>query len=95
MATKLEPICTNVTFDIIGQVVTNIDCKAQDDSVQEDDIVKNFRILGATYARDNGLSFTWLNLPMQLRRYIYSKRLDAVSRRTLHTKHVLTASPTI
>jgi hypothetical protein len=95
MATGLEPICTNVTFDIIGQVVTNIDCKAQDDSVQEDDMVKNFRILSATYAGDNGLSFTWLNLAMQLRRYVYSKRLDAVSGCSLHTKHVLTASPAI
>jgi cytochrome P450 len=85
-AAELEPYCTNVTFDIIGEVVTNIDCKAQDDSVQGDDIVKNFRILGATYANDNGLSFDWLNLPMHVKRYVYSKRLDAAVKRCIQAK---------
>jgi len=55
-AAELESFCTNVTFDIIGEVVTNIDCKAQDDAGQGDDIVRNFRLLAATYVGENGVS---------------------------------------
>lgn len=80
IATAMESYCTNVTFDIIGEVITNIDCKAQDETVKGNDIVKNFTVLGATFANDNGLTFAWANIPLQIRRYIYSKRLEKVSR---------------
>lgn len=86
IATEMEPFCTNVTFDIIGEVVTNIDCKAQDDTVQGDDIVKNFRILGATYAGENGLVPTWMNFPLHIKRYIYSSRLDAAVKKCIVSK---------
>lgn len=77
MPTELEPLCTNVTFDIIGEVVTNIDSKAQDPTLQGNDMVKNFRFLVDTYAGASGVSFHWLNLPRQTKKYIYAKRLDA------------------
>jgi cytochrome P450 len=86
IATELEPLCTNVTFDIIGEVVTNIDCKAQDDSLQGDDIVKNFRILIATYAGENGVDFAYLNFPRLIKRYIYSKRLDTAVKKCIQEK---------
>ncbi|KAF1920105.1 cytochrome P450 [Ampelomyces quisqualis] len=86
VATELEPFCTNVTFDIIGQVITNIDCKAQDDFIQDDDMVKNFRMLGATYANHNGLSFTFWNIPLLVKRYIYSSRLDVAVKKCIQAK---------
>lgn len=79
VATALDSYCVNVTFDIIGEVITNIDCKAQDENVQGNDIVKNFVRLGATYANDNGLTFAWANIPLQIKRHFYSKRLETVS----------------
>jgi hypothetical protein len=64
----------------IGEVVTNIDCKAQDDSVQGDEIVKNFKKLVSTYAERNALSIlAWFNFPHLARQYNYSKKLDVVS----------------
>lgn len=86
IATEMEPYCTNVTFDIIGEVVTNIDCKAQDDTMRGDDIVRNFCILGETYAGENGLMFAWLNLPLRIRRYIYSQRLDNAVKKCIKNK---------
>jgi cytochrome P450 len=86
IATELEPLCTNVTFDIIGEVVTNIDCKAQDDSTQGDDIVKNFRALVATYLGDNGLGFDFFNFPLHIKRYIYSERLDTAVKKCIQDK---------
>ncbi|KAF1945420.1 cytochrome P450 [Clathrospora elynae] len=87
IATEMEPYCTNVTFDIIGEVVTNVDCKAQDNTVQGDDIVRNFRILCATFAGDNGgLSASWLNLPKRIKKYIYSQRLDAAVKKCVTEK---------
>jgi cytochrome P450 len=85
--TELEKYCTNVTFDIIGEVVTNIDCQAQDDSVQGNDIVKNFKLLGATYVDDNGLTmFNWLNFGKHIRRYIYSTKLDTAVKACIQAK---------
>ncbi|KAH7355884.1 cytochrome P450 [Pyrenochaeta sp. MPI-SDFR-AT-0127] len=86
IATEIESYCTNVTFDIIGEVVTNIDCKAQDDTVRGDDIVRNFRLLGATYEGENGLMFAWLNIPLRIRRHIYSQRLDTAVKECIKNK---------
>ncbi|KAH7072855.1 cytochrome P450 [Paraphoma chrysanthemicola] len=84
---EMEPLCTNVTFDIIGEVVTNIDCKAQDETVQGDDIVKNFRMLGSTYTGASGLSmFAWANIPLHVKKYIYSNRLDAAVKKCIQEK---------
>ncbi|KAH4109701.1 hypothetical protein HBH98_035150 [Parastagonospora nodorum] len=85
--TELEPYCTNVTFDIIGQIVTDIDCKAQDESIQGDEIVKNFRLLGATWSEDTGLAmFKWLNASKHFKRYLYSTRLDVAIKKCIQAK---------
>ncbi|KAF2831999.1 cytochrome P450 [Ophiobolus disseminans] len=85
-ATELEPLCTNVTFDIIGEVVTDTDCKAQDET-QSNDMVKYFKSLVATYAMSSGLTFDWLNLSLQARRYVYGKRLDDAVKKCVKGKY--------
>ena len=75
VATQMETLCTDVTFDIIGEVVTGTDCKAQDEA-QSHDVVKSFKTLLATYAGGTSLRFNWLNISLQTRRYVYGKRLD-------------------
>lgn len=85
ITTEMESFCTNVTFDIIGEVVTNIDCKAQDGEAS-DDIVKNFKLLTETYIGENGLSFTWWNFPKRYRRYLYASRMDAAVKKCITDK---------
>jgi cytochrome P450 len=82
--TPIDSFCTNVTFDIIGEVITNIDCKAQE--TEGDDIVKNFKLLTETYAGDNGLTITWWNIPLHMRRKLYSKRMDAAVKKCITNK---------
>lgn len=78
VAAEMEPYCTNVTFDIIGEVVTNIDCKAQDGDEQAHDIVRNFKALKALYTGENGgLSASFLNLAKRVKKFVYSRRLDS------------------
>lgn len=86
VAVEMESYCTDVTFDIIGDVVTNIDCRAQDDSEQAHDIVRNFRTLKAVYTGDNGLMASWLNLPLRVKKYIYSQRLDSAVKKCILEK---------
>ncbi|KAF2134227.1 cytochrome P450 [Dothidotthia symphoricarpi CBS 119687] len=86
--TEMEPLCTDVTFDIIGEVITNIDCKAQGDAAQGDEIVRNFRKLIPTYAADNGLNFTFLNVPLQIKRFIYGRQLDSAVKKCISQKFI-------
>jgi cytochrome P450 len=83
IATEMEPYCTNVTFDIIGEVVTNVDFKAQDDSDEGQDIVRNFRKLIATFSGESGFIPAWMNLRKTINRYIYSQRLDKAIKETV------------
>lgn len=75
--TAIEPLCTDVTFDIITEVSINIDCKSQTaDPAEENDIVKYFRVLMSTYSGDNTLIPAALKIPRRIKRYIYGRRLD-------------------
>ncbi|KAF2749324.1 cytochrome P450 [Sporormia fimetaria CBS 119925] len=47
-AVKMDPLCTNLTFDIIGKVVTGLDFAAQDEENQHD-IVRYFTRLSKTF----------------------------------------------
>jgi cytochrome P450 len=76
VAAEMDGYCTDVTFDIIGGLVTNIDCKAQGDSEQVHDIVRNFRTLKNVYTGDNGLMASWMNPLLRAKKIIYSRRLD-------------------
>jgi cytochrome P450 len=82
-AGEIEPHCTNVTFDIIGEVVTNVDFKAQNGSDQGHDIVRNFRKLIALFAGENGFTPSWMNVPKSIKKYFYSRRLDAAIKTTI------------
>ncbi len=86
IAIEMEPFCTDVTFDIIGEVVTNIDCHAQDESIGGNDIVKNFRSLVATYWNSSGLDMDYLNIPLHIKRYMLSKRLDTAVKKSITDK---------
>ncbi|KAF2856648.1 cytochrome P450 52A12 [Plenodomus tracheiphilus IPT5] len=86
-ATKLESLCTDVTFDIITEISTGIDCKAQTaDPAEEDGMVKNFRFLIATYTGENSFIPAWLQLPTQIKRYIYSQRLDTAIKSSIQER---------
>jgi cytochrome P450 len=84
-AFDMDPLCTNLTFDIIGQIVTNLDFKAQDDTSGGADIVRYFRELIATY-HDTGRVWLWANLPMRIKREIYSYKSDAALKRCIREK---------
>lgn len=75
--TEIDRLCINCTFDIIGQVVTNIDGHAQDEELAgKNDFLRNFRLLSQTYASKSGLSFDAINPYTQFMRYYYSRGMD-------------------
>ena len=75
--TELDELCVNLTFDIIGKVITNIDAHAQDEKrSQENDFIRNFRRLSQTYASSSGLGLDALNPYTQIRRYSFRRGMD-------------------
>ncbi|EFQ96594.1 hypothetical protein PTT_00378 [Pyrenophora teres f. teres 0-1] len=90
LAIEMEPCCTNVTFDIISQVITNIDCKAQAANDEAHAIVRHFRSLKALYNQESGLTASWLNLPKTFMKYIYTKRLDDALKKCILDKYAET-----
>jgi cytochrome P450 len=75
---EMEVLCTNITFDIIGQVMLNVDFRAQADTAdEEDETFKHFRALMSTYAKDDGVYPVYLDLPLQIKRRIHSRRFNA------------------
>lgn len=76
--TELDGLCVNCTFDIIGQVVTNVDSHAQEEKLsQGNDFLRNFRLLSETYISGSGLGLAAINPYTQLKRYYYGRRMDA------------------
>lgn len=80
----MDPLCTNLTFDIIGQIVTNLDFGAQDSSGGSD-IVRHFRDLISTF-HDTGRIWLWANVPMRIKREIYSYKCDAALKKCIREK---------
>lgn len=72
----LDGFCVNLTFDIICQVITNVDVHAQEEGLAHDLII-NFRLLLDTYISGIGLGLAAWNPYIQFLRYYYSRRLDA------------------
>lgn len=56
----LDPLCTQVTFDIIGKVIMDIDFHAQDSSGGHA-LYRYYSILGSTYS-DTGRLPVWMNV---------------------------------
>lgn len=76
--TELDGLCVDCTFDIIGEVVTNVDSHAQDKTLaQGNDFLRNFRLLSQTYVSGSGLGLAAINPYTQFWRYYYSRRMDA------------------
>lgn len=80
----MDSLCTNLTFDIIGAIVTNLDCQAQDPS-GGNDIVRHFRDLVATFS-DMGRIWLWLDVPMRIKRLVSSYQSDAAIKRCIKDK---------
>ncbi|ORY16215.1 cytochrome P450 52A12 [Clohesyomyces aquaticus] len=78
----MEPLCTNLTFDIIGAVVMNVDLGAQDKPSKSNPIVTLYKAIIETYS-DNGRFWLWLNLPVRIRRLWYYLQLDKVLKKAL------------
>ncbi|KAF2733758.1 cytochrome P450 [Polyplosphaeria fusca] len=82
---EMDPLCTNLTFDIIGEIVTNLDFKAQDDTSGGNDIVRWFRTLISSYV-DNGRIWLWANVPVRIKRLVASYQTDRAIKRCIQDK---------
>jgi cytochrome P450 len=81
----MDPLCTSLTFDIIGEVVCNLDFKAQDNHGDALDIVKYFRALISTWT-DTGRVWNWANIPKRITRIIMSYRTDEAIKKCIREK---------
>jgi cytochrome P450 len=87
VVTEMEKLCVNCTFDIIGEVVTNVDSKAQEDELaQDNDFLRNFRLLSETYVSGTGLGLAAINPYTQSKRYYYGRRMDAALQKIIRSK---------
>jgi cytochrome P450 len=80
----MDPLCTNLTLDIIGAIVTNLDCQAQS-SFGGNDIVRYFRDLVLTFS-DTGRLWLWLNVPVRIKRLIYAYKADRAIKQCITDK---------
>ncbi|KAF2112350.1 cytochrome P450 [Lophiotrema nucula] len=82
---EMDPLCTNLTFDIIGQIVTNLDFHAQDENVDGIDIVRHFRTQIGTY-KNNDQMFAFLDPKRRITRLVSSIQLDASIKKCIKTQ---------
>jgi cytochrome P450 len=80
---ELDPLCTNLTFDIIGDIVTNIDLKAQEPNTHT--IVYHFKELSKTFS-DTGRAWLWANVPLRIKRLYHSYCVDAAIKECIKEK---------
>jgi cytochrome P450 len=81
----MDPLCTSLTFDIIGDVVAGINLEAQDETKSGHEIVHSFRELTRTFS-DTGRIWLWLNVPVRIKRLYYSYTADAAIKRCIQGK---------
>ncbi|KAF2013636.1 cytochrome P450 [Aaosphaeria arxii CBS 175.79] len=80
---EMDPLCTNLTFDIIGEVAMNLDLHAQSDNeAEKHDIVRHFHTLMGTFL-DTGRIWLWANIPVRIRRLLSSWAADAAIKREI------------
>ncbi|KAF9730673.1 hypothetical protein PMIN06_004166 [Paraphaeosphaeria minitans] len=84
----LEPLCTNVTFDIIGAVVMNLNFEAQDLQTGGHPVVYHTRNLLRTFENSGrpGLIPWWTNVPLVTSRIHHSNKADAAIKRCIKDK---------
>jgi cytochrome P450 len=73
---EMDELCTELTFDIIGAIVMNLDMHAQGDPSEWNPIVHHYRALIDTYT-DNGRIWLWLNVPKRIKRLAQFYQADA------------------
>ena len=85
---ELEPFCTNVTFDIIGAVVLNLNFEAQDLQTGGHPVVYHTRKLLHTFANSGRPGFIpwWTNVPLVISRIYHSNKTDAAIKRCIEDK---------
>jgi cytochrome P450 len=82
---EMEAFCTNLTFDIIGAIVMDIDFGAQGSGTKCHPVVKDFRDVIRTYT-DTGRVWLWLNLSVRIRRMLTSRRADRSIKQVIREK---------
>lgn len=84
----LEPLCTNVTFDIIGAVVMNLNFEAQDLQGGGHPVVHHTRELLHTFANSGRPGFIpwWANVPLLVSRIYHSNKADAAIKNSIREK---------
>ncbi|KAJ4301155.1 hypothetical protein N0V90_003245 [Kalmusia sp. IMI 367209] len=85
---EFEPLCTNVTFDIIGDIIMNINFEAQDLRAGGHPVVYHFRKLLHSFANSSrpGLLPWWTNIPMVTSRIYHSIKADAAIKKCIEYK---------
>ncbi|KAI9167750.1 putative sterigmatocystin biosynthesis P450 monooxygenase stcS [Paramyrothecium foliicola] len=84
----LETLISNLTFDIIGAAVMEIDLNAQHmDRSQQGDIIRLFHELLCTYSDDKN-NFPWWLVPRTtLKRHRLGRRVDVLVREVIQQKY--------
>ncbi|TDZ32564.1 putative sterigmatocystin biosynthesis P450 monooxygenase stcS [Colletotrichum spinosum] len=72
---ELEPLCTNLTFDIIGAVTMDVDLGAQLPEHQQGAFIKGYKEFLASYKERSGI-FKWWEAGAARRRKVLAKTLD-------------------
>lgn len=78
---------SNLMFDIIGNVVMDVNLEAQNESSRQSELIRLYRELLFTYINDSMDSPWWLIPRTELKRRRLAKRIDELLRAIIHRKH--------
>ncbi|KAI0425614.1 cytochrome P450 [Xylaria sp. FL1042] len=81
-----ETLVSNLTLDIIGVAVMEIDLKAQD-SFQQGELIRLMGQLTQTYLDDKANSPWWIVPITTVKRYRLSRRIDSLIKETIQRKY--------
>ncbi|KAI0117823.1 cytochrome P450 [Nemania sp. FL0031] len=86
---SLEKLISNLTFDVIGAAVMEIDLHAQNtDRSKRSDLTRLFSDLVQTYSDDNN-NFPWWIVPLTtLKRHRLAKNIDKLIKKEIQRKYV-------
>ncbi|KAF6789409.1 cytochrome P450 52A11 [Colletotrichum sojae] len=70
---ELGPLCTDLTFDIIGAVTMDVDLGAQLPQQQQGDFIKSYKKILLSYEVNNGIALLWDNALVHRRREALAK----------------------
>ncbi|GKT76672.1 LOW QUALITY PROTEIN: cytochrome P450 [Colletotrichum tofieldiae] len=74
---ELEPLCTNLTFDIIGSVTMDVDLGAQLPEELQGDFIRSYKEFLLSYKESTGVLKWWEGPQKHLRRKRLSKALNS------------------